>query len=136
MQTNNPQENDGQFIERSDDERTYLAQLSLTMSPLPSPEVLREYDRLAPGAVDVLIKMATDEQKHRHKLDLIPTELKSREKRRGQWMGFILALAVLALAVWLVVEGYPGLATTIVSSVLVAIAAVFVIERHPGNKNP
>ncbi|EBB7895874.1 DUF2335 domain-containing protein [Salmonella enterica] len=133
MQPDTPQENNDHFPDNND-ERTYLASLSLSMSPLPPPEVLREYERLAPGSVEILINMAAQEQKHRHRLDLVPVELKAKEKRRGQWMGFILALSVLVLAVWMVLEGYAGMATTLVSSVFVAIAAVFVIERHPGSR--
>src|SRR5690606_1309395 len=67
--------------------------------PLPSPEIIREYEEIRPDIVDTVLTMALSEQKHRHwrEAELIALE-REKEKTeqsligRGQWLGFAICL--------------------------------------------
>lgn len=70
--------------------------------------------------------MVQDEQRHLHALDLAELSL----RRRGQLFGFIIAIAFLAVAGFLV-SGNHEIAGTVIGSVdLVALTTVFVVGQR------
>lgn len=66
---------DDSNIEEADKIRiTSFIQKSVFKGPLPPPEVLRQYDDVQPGLVDQIVKMAVDEQSHRHNMERMIVE--------------------------------------------------------------
>ena len=45
-----------------------VAALEVHKGPLPHPRILKGYDEIVPGAAGDIIRMARDEQRHRHKM--------------------------------------------------------------------
>jgi len=103
--------------------------------PLPSPEVLREYDLIAPGAADRIIKMAESYAAHEQSMERAALHAKVREKRLGQLLGFVLAVAALSTSVMVARLGYPWVSGVLGGSTIVSLVAVFVLGRLP-RQNP
>ena len=74
--------------------------------PLPPPDHLERFERIVPGAGDRILKMAEDEQRHRHSQEDRLLELGATEQRQtyairllgsGMWVLLLLVGALLAI---------------------------------------
>jgi len=93
--------------------------------PLPSPDTLRGYDDLVPGAASIIIKMATDQAAHRQALEREAQEsdVLARNKtldiedarirgtiineRIGMFCGWVVAAGCVGGAIWSAVNDKP-----------------------------
>lgn len=73
--------------------------------PLPPPDMLEQYNRAFPGCAERIVRMAEDRLRHRQALEKSVVESKIRNERLGQWFAFILGMAGIAGAVYLVTIG-------------------------------
>lgn len=112
-----------------------------TSGPLPSPELLREYRDIDPSIVDLITGMAREEQAHRHRMDRDLVGLERQEQtnrsqavRRGQYVGGLLVVFSVFMAVVLVKMGHPAVASLLVGVNLVGLAAVFARSTRPESK--
>lgn len=110
--------------------------------PLPDPETLAEYNRIHPEAAERIISMAEKEQNHRHRCDEEHQKLQSSAvsknfwlKLVGQFFGLSSVVFVIYLAIKIVDAGHPGIAATVATGVLAALASVFVFGQKYKNKN-
>lgn len=85
--------------------------------PVPSPEVLKEYEQIAPGFAERLLSMAEQEQSHRHECERRALEqnienhqARSREISRGQHYGLAIGLTAITAGATLAFHGHdlPG----------------------------
>jgi uncharacterized membrane protein len=85
--------------------------------PLPDPATLQAYERAWPGAIEVIMKMATDEQAHRQSREvrILDRDIERDRERisitsRGQILAFILSLSAIAGGVYgmYLGHGWPG----------------------------
>lgn len=69
-----------------------LIQSKSHSGPLPAPDTLSEYNELIPNGAERIMKMAENQQSHRHELEkkIIPNQV--QQSKMGQWFGFILGL--------------------------------------------
>ena len=74
--------------------------------PLPSPEQLEKYEKFIPGSAERIIKMAEDGFNHRHRIEKETLKIVNEDRRRGQWMAFILGTLGILSAVFLGLKGY------------------------------
>lgn len=108
-----------------------------TSGPLPSGAEMREYQLVDPELPRLIFDMAETEQKHRHRLEMNEQQksyeaiYKNQEDgrqtaKRGQLLGFGIAVIVLGLAALMAVLGFPTLAVILAGVDVVGLAAVFV----------
>lgn len=98
-------------------------------SPYPPMSYLRELDALVPGGAKHLIDQADEQAAHRRSLERSVVGGGERRANIGQWMGFIIALVVLAAAVLLIINGF-GVEGTVLGSVdLVALVTLFLTGK-------
>ncbi len=85
--------------------------------PVPSPEVLEQYEQIAPGFAERLLSMAEQEQAHRHECERRALEqnienhqARNREIARGQHYGLAIGLTAIAAGSALAFNGHglPG----------------------------
>lgn len=125
-------------------ERARLVELFFS-GPLPPPNILEQYERLVPGAADRILRLWEDEVAHRRELELkrsdierdqIANECKLRAK--GQWLGFVLALCVLGVALVAIVRGHPlaGLASVVIALGSVVAAYLYSDRKRPREERP
>lgn len=106
------------------------ARMSVTAAyfegPLPPPAVLREYDALAPGSAERIIRLM--EQQSHHRMELEKTAIQ-HDTRRANWglaSGTMLSIGVLVLCAYLVYTGNALTGVALVIAEIVALAGVFV----------
>ncbi|GAA4493299.1 DUF2335 domain-containing protein [Pseudaeromonas paramecii] len=111
--------------------------------PLPESSEFAAYEQVHAGAAERILKMSEREQTHRHGLQNREMELRAQElelrktmvdgavsrERRGQYLGFTIALFVLIFAVVMASTNHTGIAMALVAIDLVGLAAVFVLGR-------
>lgn len=108
-------------------------QYSSFSGPLPPPDQLEHYERVAPGTAHRIVAMAEEhismaksQMEHRHRIEGCVIESNVRLAGRGQVFAFILGIVGLAGAIFLIYEGREfGGATAFVAS-LASLAGVFV----------
>lgn len=109
--------------------------------PQPPPELIAEYERIAPGWGIRILEMGEREQKHRHHCDLQILAQNGREfdesrdwlkyLRRGQVLGFVALLIVAALGIFAMLEGFPAVAIACFGSLAVAVVGAFIRGAAP-----
>ncbi len=82
--------------------------------PMPPPSLLQGYEQVCPGAAERILRMA--EEQHRHSIDMdrqtagvIADGMRCEhiESRMGLIFGFVIALAFIAVGVFVIYGGYP-----------------------------
>lgn len=102
--------------------------------PLPSPKMLKEYDAVLPGGAERIFAMAEKEQSARLKYNHDALSGEISLDRRGQWMGFSIAIIILVMAAIFAWRGNTTFAGTLVAIDLIGLVSVFVLGRR-SNKN-
>ena len=102
--------------------------------PYPPPQLLRGYEDVLPGSADRIIKMAEEQQRHRHHLEKTTVEGAGKRAHQGLWLGFVISLVVLGLGTAVILLGHEAAGATIMSVDVVALAGVFVYGRREQRK--
>ena len=108
-----------------------LQRIQSFSGPIPHPEILEGYERIKPGFAERIISMAEKEQEGQLYCDKLYLEGPIKATRRGQWMGFIIALLFLGAATTLGILGETAVAITLGGGTLVALVTLFVTNRPP-----
>ena len=79
--------------------------LETFQGPLPHPDHYAHYERTLPGAANRILQIA--ERQSAHRLDQEKEELRANitARSRGQWFGFVIALAAMGLGAYLSLAG-------------------------------
>lgn len=111
-------------------DRTALVRHEFSSGPLPTPETLRGYEDLLPGAAERIIRMAEQEQKNSHDIAVIAVRETVADTRRGQYLGIVVALAALGTAAFLGHHGHSSAAGIVGGTTVVGLVWVFVTGRR------
>lgn len=103
--------------------------------PLPPPDVIRGYDQILPGGAERIFAMAEKEQSHRHKIDSTAVNGAIRKDKRGQWMGFSIAIVILAIASVFAWRGNTIFAGSLIAIDLIGLVSVFALGRQLSKSN-
>src|SRR5436305_14406278 len=98
--------------------------------PLPPPVTLAEYDRICPGAASRILAMAESQSKHRQELESRVVQSNCRSQDRGPVLGFVLALAVIALGGYLILHGKELSGLVALIGALTAVVIPFVYGKR------
>ncbi|AYA40504.1 DUF2335 domain-containing protein [Xenorhabdus nematophila] len=96
---------------------------------LPSPEVLKIYESILPGYTERIFSLREKEQLFQHEKQKKALDGVINKDRRGQWMGFAIAMFILIIATVFAFKGEILFAGTLITIDLVGLVAVFVIGR-------
>ena len=103
--------------------------------PIPHPDILMGYDRVNKGLADRIVRMAEKEQDGRLACNKKIVNGPINATKRGQWMGFIIAILFLGTAIYFATIGLIWLAGLILGSTIVALVTVFVVNKPSGNND-
>ena len=81
--------------------------------PLPSPDLLKQYEDSFPGTVEQLIKLTVQQGRHRQELERLKTQGEERRLNRGQLIAASVALLGIAIAGFVGLYGNPWVAGVI-----------------------
>ncbi|MBD2812247.1 DUF2335 domain-containing protein [Xenorhabdus sp. Vera] len=96
---------------------------------LPSPEVLKNYESILPGCTERIFSLREKEQLFQHEKQKKALDGLINRDKRGQWMGFFIAMFILMIATVFAFKGEILFAGTLITIDLVGLVAVFVIGR-------
>ncbi len=102
--------------------------------PIPHPRLLQGYEDIQSGFAERIVRMAEQQQEHRIRCEQKMIDGSISESKRGQWLGFSIAVLFLAVATALALLGHPTLAGIIAGTTLISLVSVFVTNR-PSRKN-
>lgn len=104
--------------------------------PVPPPELLNQYDVVVPGAADRLLFMAEEEGRHRRGLVDRAVDANIASDKRGQYLGFVIAMTFGVMAFWLILQGRTVGGSVLGTVDLGALVALFVIGRRGEKETP
>ncbi|PHM51355.1 DUF2335 domain-containing protein [Xenorhabdus sp. KK7.4] len=107
---------------------------SACIGPLPPPDVLRDYESILSGSTERILLFREKEQKFQYDNNRLALDGMIKKERRGQWMGFSIAMFILIIATFFAFRGEIVFAGTLVTIDLIGLAAVFVIGRKLSSK--
>lgn len=118
------------------------ASRSAYSGPLPPPELLKQYDDILPGSAERIMKAFESESGHRHEMDgklvdrYVADQSESASfRKRGQILGFILALAILLTSLGVILfskQSYQAYsAAAVAGTTLVAMVVALITGRVP-----
>lgn len=137
VQENLPEDVNKVLEELTEEQRRVLMGTMVAMEqkmysgPLPPAEEIEAYEQICPGAADRIIKMAEKSLDHRISNEKIIVSEETKQSRRGQILGFVLALVFVLVALVLGLYGHEVLAGIIAGGDIVSLAVIFVLNKVP-----
>ena len=98
--------------------------------PLPSPDVLAEYDRVLPGLAERVVSMAENQSNHRIRIESTVVTSNTLESQRGQKFGFMVAIVGLGVCLTLALYGHDVVAGIVGGTTLLGLVTVFVVGKN------
>ncbi len=100
--------------------------------PIPPPDLIAQYERVAPGFAERILTMAEREATARQENERRNTEIADRdirearvETRRGQWMSFAITIAAFLTAAYCAAISQPWVAGVVAGTTLVSVVSTF-----------
>ena len=97
--------------------------------PLPSPDVLQQYNNVVNDGAERVVKMAENQSKHRMDLEDFAVKKQIKQSGLGQIFGFIIALFCLSATVYLAVNGHESLAKVLGTTTVIGLVGIFVVGK-------
>jgi len=101
-------------------------QAQVHKGPLPSPEVLFQYNEIVSGAAERILIMAESQANHGQNLELIVVKAGSRDSLLGLIFGLIIGLAGILGGVATIIAGKPEGGAALGITSLASLIGVFV----------
>ena len=134
--------------QKSKKEVSTMMQLEAFSGPLPSPQMLAEYNTVVPDGAERLLRIFEQQVTHRMELDNKEIELDNkeisndqysieqqfRESNRGQIFGFVIALVGIGSSIYLALHGHDIISEIFGTTTIVGLVAVFVIGKKRKEK--
>jgi len=109
--------------------------------PLPPPSQLREYEQIHPGITERIVVVFEKQFEQRHSLELRMLKLESRQmrlgfdqRRRGQYLAFVICLAAIIGGTYVGSRGEQIVGSIIGGTGLAGLAAAFIYGQASGGK--
>jgi uncharacterized membrane protein len=99
--------------------------LSLYVGPLPSPDVLRQYEQLHPGVTKTIFELHSQRATHRMHLEKVVIEGENRRAYIAQIVAGLLSLTGFVTAGYFAHLHHPVEGATIATGVIVGLATAF-----------
>lgn len=114
-------------VDRLGPKQKEQAMLTLEMhyGPIPHPEILKKYEELDKGAAKLIIENGVQESVHRREMEKSRLENSDRNKKRGQYLGFLIGVIVISGGVWLINGGHAITGTLLSGTSLLGLVGSF-----------
>lgn len=109
--------------------RRVIAETRSHQGPLPTPEMLREYEEVLPGLAERIVRLPEKEQEHRHDFSDIWLRREARLRDRGQIFGMIALVIILAFCAYLAWIGEPKMGAGVAIALVAAVVGIFVTGK-------
>lgn len=114
--------------------RSSASMLQIQSGPLPSPDVLAQYNQVLPGAAERIIRMAEDQQAHRFKMETKVAATESRNSTLGIATGFIIGMTTIIGGIIGILYGKELSGLAFGGTGLVSLVGVFIYGTRSRRK--
>lgn len=97
--------------------------------PIPPADEFRKYEEVLPGSADRILTMAEKQSAHRQTMENRAISEGIKSSNRGQIFGFIIAILVILLGFWLMMNGKDGYGFSLMIAELVGLVGLFIYNR-------
>ena len=104
----------------------FSAEMRSYSGPIPPPDLLKQYDEIAPGTASRIIAMSERQSEHRMSLEKKVVESGISRSTAGLICGFLIACVFAGSGVWVASMGHPAAGATIATASVVGLVGVFV----------
>jgi uncharacterized membrane protein len=112
----------------NDDDRPTVVGVHQHFSgPLPPPALLKQYDDVAPGSAERIIKKFESQTEHRIKLESIVVWTGSIKELGGLVCGFTIAMTAIVGGIYTALQGLPFLGGSLSFTGLAALVGAFLM---------
>ncbi len=129
----NPGQGSGSATPRAETRVTTKAEAY--QGPIPSPEMLRRYEEILPGAAERILRMAEDQAAHRRRIEAVVIPGNAANERRGQFMAFVLAVLFGTLSFILVLEGHDAAGGILGTTAVLGLTSSFLAGRRARDRD-
>lgn len=112
------------------DRQIIFQELEIYQGDLPHPKILEGYNNLYPDAAKRIIENGIKESEHRRRIEDEFLKKQFSERKRGQWLGFILAIFILSIGGLLISMGH-----TIIGSIFSGVTTLGLIGMFAGSNS-
>ncbi len=109
-------------------------QLTAQSGPLPSPEILANYNQILPEAAERIFLMAEQQAKHRQSVERSLIEGNISSEKRGQWFAFLLVFICILVGGFLIYSGKDGIGFATIISAIMGSVGIFVYGKYAQRK--
>jgi uncharacterized membrane protein len=95
--------------------------------PLPPPSILKQYDEVAPGSAERIIKKFERQTEHRIKIESIIAWTGSVKEIGGLVCGFTIAMTAIIGGIYTALQGHPFLGGSLSFAGLAALVGAFLV---------
>ncbi|PWS24065.1 DUF2335 domain-containing protein [Enterococcus faecium] len=118
-----------------EDQAQTIMTLEMHYGPIPHPDILKKYKELDKGSAKLIIENGVQESVHRREMEKLALEKSVRDKRRGQYLGFLIGLIVIMTGFWLINNNHPITGTLLSGTSLLGLVGSFTGNDSSYNYN-
>ena len=104
-------------------------------SPIPPPDILKEYNEVILNGAERILTMAEEQSKHRMALESSVIKEQQRQGSKGQNFGFILGVIGILATILMACMGHDAVAGIFGTTTIIGLVGVFVIGKYKQSKN-
>lgn len=112
-----------------------IAKLEMYSGPIPHPDILKKYDEIDPGAAKQIIDNGVEESMHRRKMETDMLEAAKKDRRRRDWMGFVIGIIALATGTFLMYMDHVVTGTIFSGVSVIGLVSLFLANDNSSGKN-
>ncbi len=133
MSKNNQSEK-GVVVMPEDDSKMKNGRVLSYRGPLPLAEEIERYESVVPGSADRIIKMAENQQGHRHKIEDRTVWFIGFQSLLAPIFSFLTIILGMGIGTYLLLNGVTGAGIAAMFIPLSTIAGIFVYQKRTENK--
>jgi uncharacterized membrane protein len=111
------------------DGNVVFQQQRIVVGPLPSPEIVAEYNQLIKGGAERIMVMAEQNQHHRISMENAQAKLATSYSLRSQIFAFIIALACLGAGLYAMMSNMEYAACVIFGTTIISVVTALLFQK-------
>ncbi|AGS80680.1 membrane protein, PF10097 family [Leptospira phage vB_LbrZ_5399-LE1] len=103
---------------------------SFFSGPIPHPEILKEYEKILPGAAERIFSSFENQSAHRQKLELTVVTANTHSQKAGtHWSGAIVFLSI-TCGTYLIMNGHDAIGLSAIIGSLGGLVLIFITGKY------
>jgi uncharacterized membrane protein len=113
-----------------DTDLSQIREVMISSSPMPPPQMLRDYDEVVPGTAQRLLDAFISQEHHRQEMEKMALKSEITRGFLGLWLGFVVVLSAISAFVWISLALHQILASIGIFASIATLAGVFVYGSY------